>query len=78
MTTRRVSAVRWGLAAAILAGLVALPAVVVSHTDADGLLDRVGLDGVNFSGPGGTRIVSRYPGGSFSVKLSGKVDFNGR
>jgi beta-lactamase regulating signal transducer with metallopeptidase domain len=68
--------VRWGLVAVVLAGLVALPAVVVSRTDASGLLDRVGLDGFNFSGPGGTRILSRYPGGSFSVKLSGKVAFN--
>jgi len=70
--------VRWGLVAVILAGLVALPAVVVSHTDARGLLERVGLDGIadrDFLG-GGTRIISRYPGGSFSVKLSGQVVFN--
>ncbi|MEO6280015.1 M56 family metallopeptidase [Roseateles sp.] len=75
-TPRERRSVRWGLAAIVLAGLVALPAVVVSHTDAGELLDRVGIDGFNFSGPGGTRMLSRYPGGSFSVKLSGKVTFN--
>ena len=68
--------VRWGLVALVLAGLVALPAVVVSNTDASGLLERAGLDGFNLSSPGGMRIFSRYPGGSFSVKLSGQVVFN--
>lgn len=71
---------RWGLLAGMLAVLVALPAVVVSHTDASELLDRFGLDRLSgLTGPGfmrGTRIISRYPGGSFSVMLDGKVGFN--
>ncbi|MCE4539486.1 hypothetical protein LXT12_19735 [Pelomonas sp. P7] len=71
-------ALRWGLLAAMLAGLVALPAVVVSHTDARGLLERFDLgelaDGLSMHG--GTRIYSRYPGGSFAVKLNGSVGFN--
>lgn len=68
--------VRWGLVAVVLAALVAMPAVVVSHTDAGELMDRFGLDGLSFSTFSGTRIVSRYPGGSFSVKLNGQVGFN--
>ena len=68
--------VRWGLVAAMLAGLLALPAVVISHTDAGELLERVGLDRFNLSTHGGTRIVSRYPGGSFTVSLDGQVVFN--
>jgi beta-lactamase regulating signal transducer with metallopeptidase domain len=70
--------VRWGLVAMIMVGLCALPAVVVSHTDARGLMERVGLDGIaerDFLG-GGTRVISRYPGGSFMVKLKGQVVFN--
>ncbi len=70
---------RWGLMAAMLAALVALPAVVVSHTDGRSLLERFDLggltDGMSFS-VRGTRIYSRYPGGSFAVTLDGKVAFN--
>ncbi|MBW8847522.1 MAG: M48 family metalloprotease [Burkholderiales bacterium] len=74
---------RWGLLAAMLAGLVALPAVVISHTDARELLERFDLGGLadgiserSFIGfPGVTRMVSRYPGGSFAVRLDGKVTF---
>jgi len=70
-------AVRWGLVAAMLALLVAFPAVVVSHTSARELLDRIGLDGVIEPGfMHGTRMTSRYPGGSFSVMLDGQVTFN--
>lgn len=68
--------VRWGLVAVVLAALVAMPAVVVSHTDAGELMDRFGLDSLSFATFSGTRIVSRYPGGSFSVKLNGQVGFN--
>ncbi|MBI3347116.1 MAG: M48 family metalloprotease, partial [Burkholderiales bacterium] len=68
-------ALRWGLVTAMLAALVALPAVVVSHTDARELLQRFDLDGLSIS-THGTRIVSRYPGGSFSVMLDGTVAFN--
>lgn len=70
--------VRWGLVAVMLAALVALPAVVVSHTDARELLDHFDLGGLadGFPSGGGTRMVSRYPGGSFSVKLNGRVAFN--
>ncbi|MDR7332647.1 M56 family metallopeptidase [Roseateles asaccharophilus] len=71
-------ALRWGLVAAMLGGLVALPAVVVSHTDGREMLGRFGLE--SLADPGflrpGTRLVSRYPGGSFSVTLDGKVAFN--
>lgn len=67
--------VRWGLVAGMLAALVALPAVVVSHTDGRELLERFDLGGLAIS-TGGTRMVSRYPGGSFSVRLDGKVGFN--
>jgi hypothetical protein len=67
--------VRWGLAAGMLAVLVALPAVVVSHTDGRELLERFDLGGLAVS-TGGTRMVSRYPGGSFSVTLDGKVGLN--
>lgn len=70
---------RWGLVAAMLLALLALPAVVVSHTDGRRLLERLdgaGLtDGLPFS-VRGTRIYSRYPGGSFMVTLDGKVSFN--
>ncbi|MGM9485378.1 M56 family metallopeptidase [Roseateles sp. NT4] len=70
--------VRWGLVGVILVALVAMPAVVVSHTDGRGLLDRLdfgGLgDGMAFS-VRGTRIYSRYPGGSFAVVLDGKATF---
>lgn len=71
--------VRWVLVGALLAALVALPAVVVSHTDARPLLDRLDLgalgDGMGLS-VRGTRIYSRYAGGSFAVTLDGKVGFN--
>jgi beta-lactamase regulating signal transducer with metallopeptidase domain len=71
---------RWGLVVAMLAALVALPAVVVSHTDGRELLERFDLggltDGISISGHGNTRIYSRYPGGSFSATLDGKVGFN--
>ncbi len=58
--------------------LAVLPSVVVSHTDGRSLLARLDLDGLadSFSFPGGTRILSRYPGGSFAVKLEGRVNFN--
>ncbi|CAM3938920.1 M56 family metallopeptidase [Roseateles saccharophilus] len=71
-------ALRWGLLAAMLAVLVALPAVVVSRTDARELLERFNLGDVAEPGffSAGTRIVSRYPGGSFSVMLDGQVGFN--
>ncbi|KQV53388.1 hypothetical protein ASC95_11660 [Pelomonas sp. Root1217] len=71
--------VRWGLVAVILAALVAMPAVVVSHTDGRNLLDRFDLGGLGDSmsfSVRGTRIYSRYPGGSFAVTLDGKVAFN--
>ncbi|HEY0954864.1 MAG TPA: hypothetical protein VGE36_08920, partial [Roseateles sp.] len=71
-------ALRWGLVAAMVGALVALPAVVVSRTDGRELLERFGLDELTtpvFLRPG-TRLVSRYPGGSFSVSLDGKVGFN--
>lgn len=78
-TPRERRGVRWGLAAALLLALIAMPAVVISHTDGRSLLDRFdfgGLgDGMAFS-VGGTRMVSRYPGGSFAVRLDGKVSFN--
>lgn len=70
--------VRWGLVGVFLVGLVALPAVVVSHTDGRELLDRFGLEALaepGFLRPG-TRLVSRYPGGSFTVTLDGKIGFN--
>ncbi|WP_457389573.1 M56 family metallopeptidase [Roseateles sp. P5_E1] len=70
---------RLGLVGAMVVALVALPAVVVSHTDGRSLLDRFDLgglsDGMSFS-VRGTRIYSRYPGGSFSVTLDGKAVFN--
>ena len=72
-------AVRWGLIGAVLLALLALPAVVVSHTDGRPLLERLGVselaDGLPFS-VRGTRIYSRYPGGSFMVTLDGKITFN--
>lgn len=72
--------VRWGLTAGMLALLVAMPAVVVSHTDGRGLLERFDLDSIasdlKLATGGGTRMLSRYPGGSFAVKLDGKVTFN--
>ena len=78
-TPRERRGVRWGLVAVILVALVAMPAVVVSHTDGRSLLDRFDLgglgDGMSFS-VRGTRIYSRYPGGSFAVVLDGKVAFN--
>lgn len=75
---------RWGLLAGMLGLLVALPAVVVSHTDTRALLDRFDLGDWadasfvrHFSSTGSTsRIYSRYPGGSFTVELDGKVAFN--
>lgn len=70
---------RWGLAGVMLVALVALPAVVVSHTDGRNLLERLDLGGLtdNLSiSVGGTRMYSRYPGGSFAVRLDGKVGFN--
>jgi len=71
--------VRWGLVAVILAAIVAMPAVVVSHTDGRSLLDRFDLGGLGDSmsfSTRGTRIYSRYPGGSFAVTLDGKATFN--
>jgi beta-lactamase regulating signal transducer with metallopeptidase domain len=71
--------VRWGLVGVILLGLLALPAVVVSHTDGGRLLDRLNLpalgDSLDFM-THGTRIYSRYPGGSLRVMLDGQVGFN--
>lgn len=71
---------RWGLAGVMLVALVALPAVVVSHTDGRNLLERLDLagltDNLSISTRGGTRMYSRYPGGSFAVTLDGKVAFN--
>lgn len=70
---------RWGLVGAMLLALVALPAVVVSHTDGRGVLDRFELAGLADEltlHVRGTRIFSRYPGGSFSVRLDGQVGFN--
>jgi len=75
-TPRERRGVRWGLVVAMLALLAAMPAVVVSHTNARELLDRLHIDGLDLSLQRGTRIVSRYPGGSFQVMLDGKVDFN--
>jgi len=75
-TPRERRGLRWGLLAAMLAVLVALPAVVISHTDASELLERFDVgNGMSFS-VRGTRMYSRYPGGSFAVTLDGKVDFN--
>lgn len=76
--------VRWGLVALLLAALVAMPAVVVSHTDGRGLLERLDLGGVVDAldlhglvpGGGSQRVVSRYPGGSFSATLAGQATFN--
>ena len=76
--------VRWGVIAVMLAALVALPAVVVSHTDGRGLLERFELDGVAEAlhvndltlSTRGKRIYSRYPGGSFSVTLDGQAEFS--
>lgn len=76
--------VRWGLVAGILLLLAAMPAVVVSHTDGRGLLERMALGSVAdaldlhslLQGNGARRIVSRYPGGGFSVTLDGAVTFN--
>jgi beta-lactamase regulating signal transducer with metallopeptidase domain len=73
-TPRERRGVRWGLVAGMLALLVALPAVVVSRTDASELMDR--FDVSSLLRVGNTHIVSRYPGGSFSVTLDGTVDFN--
>ncbi|MGJ3279927.1 hypothetical protein, partial [Mycobacterium tuberculosis] len=63
----------------ILLGLLALPAVVVSHTDGRRLMDRFDLGGLGDSldfMTHGTRIYSRYPGGSLRVTLDGQVGFN--
>lgn len=71
--------VRWGLVGVILLGLLALPAVVVSHTDGRRLMDRFDLGGLGDSldfMTHGTRIYSRYPGGSLRVTLDGQVSFN--
>jgi len=75
---------RWGLLAGMLGLLVALPAVVVSHTSAGALLDRFDLGEWadagfmrHFTSNGSTtRMISRYPGGSFTVELDGKVAFD--
>lgn len=78
-TPRERRGLRWGLVAVILAALVAMPAVVVSHTDGRSLLDRFDLGGLGDSmafSVRGTRIYSRYPGGSFAVTLDGKAAFN--
>jgi beta-lactamase regulating signal transducer with metallopeptidase domain len=78
-TPRERRGLRWGLVAAMLAALVALPAVVVSHTDGRDLLERFDLGHLGNSlsiSTRGTRIYSRYPGGNFAVTLDGKVVFN--
>lgn len=82
--TRERPGLRWLLLGGMLGVLIALPAVVVSHTQGRSLAERLNLDGVadalDFNGlhiSGGTqRIISRYPGGSFSVKLQGQVGFS--
>ncbi|MFG6486495.1 M56 family metallopeptidase [Roseateles sp. BYS78W] len=68
--------VRWGLVAVILVAMAAMPAVVISHTDAGALLERLGVGDLSISTGGGSHIVSRYPGGSFTVHLDGQVTFN--
>ncbi|MDR7270001.1 beta-lactamase regulating signal transducer with metallopeptidase domain [Pelomonas saccharophila] len=78
-TPRERRGVRWGLVGIILVALVAMPAVVVSHTDGRSLLERLDFGGLGDSmafSVRGTRIYSRYPGGSFAVVLDGKVAFN--
>lgn len=75
---------RWGLVGAMVIALVALPAVVVSHTDGRNLLERLDLGGIAdavqlhdlLATNGSKRIYSRYPGGSFAVTLDGHVNFN--
>lgn len=67
---------RWGLAGAMVGALLALPAVVVSHTDGRNLLERMDLGALADGLGRGTRIYSRYPGGSFAVTLNGRVGFN--
>jgi beta-lactamase regulating signal transducer with metallopeptidase domain len=75
---------RWGLVGAMLLALVALPAVVVSHTDGRGLLERLDFGGIAdtvqlhdlLKTGGSKRIYSRYPGGSFAVTLDGHASFN--
>jgi beta-lactamase regulating signal transducer with metallopeptidase domain len=83
-TPRERRVLRWGLLAGMLGLLIALPAVVVSHTSAGALLDRFDLGEWadagfmrHFTSDGSaTRMVSRYPGGSFTAELDGKVAFN--
>ncbi|MFT7776779.1 M56 family metallopeptidase [Roseateles sp.] len=70
---------RWALLGAMLAALVALPAVVVSRTDGSSLLERVGLGGLTDElsiSARGKRTYSRYPGGSFSATLDGQAGFS--
>ncbi|MFG6469238.1 M56 family metallopeptidase [Roseateles sp. BYS87W] len=77
-------ALRWGGVAVMVAALLALPAVVVSHTQGRSLLERAGLDGVAdalqlhelLTTGGHRRIYSRYPGGNFAVTVSGELSFN--
>lgn len=71
---------RWGLLAGLLAVLVALPAVVVSHTDAGSLLDQLDpagdVEARGWLSFGSRRhIFQSDSGGSFSVRLSGTVAF---
>lgn len=69
-------ALRWGLLVGMLATLVALPAVVVSHTDPQGLLERLGGFGHRMTWDSATRADGRQPGGSFHVDLRGQATFN--
>lgn len=76
-------ALRWGLLAALAAALLALPAVVVSHTDARALLTRLHLGELADAWPphwmgsfSGTRLLNRYPGGSLAVEIRGTASFN--
>lgn len=71
--------VRWGLLGLMLLALLALPAVVVSHTDGRQWLQRLDLPDLSDNLPFSThrtRIYSRYAGGSFRVTLEGQIAFN--
>ena len=77
-------ALRWGLLATLAAALLALPAVVVSHTDARALLDRLHLGALADAWPPGwvvgsvnrTQIRSMDGDTSFSARLEGQASFN--